>query len=219
MHDPNPQELSRMNQPRRIFAILPAAGKSRRMGQPKLLLPVGKTTVINRVVRTLMQANVDGVFVVVRPDDEPLHQAAQQAGATVIRPATPPADMRQSVQYALDYLAEHHHPQENDGWLLIPADHPSLELDVLETLLHNSPPSPQAITIPTYEGRRGHPTLFPWRLAAEVPQLPPDQGLNRLVRAHAENVREIPVSAQSILWDLDTPQDYQQLLARLNDQP
>lgn len=205
-----------MNQHRRVFAILPAAGESRRMGQPKLLLSVGETTVIDRVVQTLRRAEVEGVFVVVRPDDTPLSEAAEQAGATVIKPATAPKDMRQSVQFALDYLVEQQDPREDDSWLLIPADHPSLELDVLNSLLQSRPESERTILIPTFQGRRGHPTLFPWHLAAKVLELPADQGLNRLVRDHAKEVREIPVQTESILWDLDTPRDYQQLLARIN---
>lgn len=202
-----------MTESHRVFAILPAAGEGKRMGRPKLLLPLGETTVIDQVVRTLRRTDVQQVIVVVRPDDEPLKQAALRAGAKVVQPATPPADMRESVQLALDYLTAEKEPDAYDGWLLIPADHPLLKADVVERMLERWREQDDRILVPTSRGRRGHPTLFRWALAEEVPAIPSDQGLNRLVRNHADEVRELPVETDSILLDLDTPRDYKRLLA------
>jgi len=194
-----------------MFAILPAAGESRRMGRPKLLLPLGDSTVIARLVRALIDGGVDEVLVVVRPSDERLRHAAEEAGAYVVRPDVDPADMRQSVQFALDDLSRRESPDDRDGWMLIPADHPLLEPEIVRDLLTAWRRSDAPILIPTHAGRRGHPTLFRWSLASEVPGIAPHQGLNRLVKTHADDVIEYPVDSDHILMDMDTLEDYERL--------
>lgn len=196
---------------RRMYAVLPAAGHSRRMGRPKLLLPLGDSTVIARLVAALRTGGVDDVIVVTRPDDVALQQAAAAAGAQVVRPGADPADMRQSVQYALDYLAQQRQPAADDGWMLIPADHPLVDAEIIAGLLADWRAGTAPILIPTHAGRRGHPTLFRWALADEVPRIPPHQGLNRLVHDHDSDVQECPVESDHILLDLDTLEDYERL--------
>ena len=74
---------------------------------------------------------------------------------------------------------------------------------------------PQAIGMPVFAGRRGHPTIFPWSLATHVPDIPVGCGLNWLVHNGGVPVQEIPVDDDSIHFDLDTPEDYARLLTRL----
>jgi molybdenum cofactor cytidylyltransferase len=78
---------------------------------------------------------------------------------------------------------------------------------------------PDAVHIPTFQGERGHPTFFPWALASKVGQLPEGQGINSL--RSLEDVASVlhPVEEPSVLWDLDTPADYQQVQQALGDQP
>jgi molybdenum cofactor cytidylyltransferase len=47
-----------------ISAIILAAGESKRMGQPKMLMPWGKSTVLQTVISTLQTAGVDDILVV-----------------------------------------------------------------------------------------------------------------------------------------------------------
>jgi molybdenum cofactor cytidylyltransferase len=47
-----------------ISAIILAAGQSKRMGRPKMLLPWGKTTVLGQVIETIQRAGVDEIIVV-----------------------------------------------------------------------------------------------------------------------------------------------------------
>ncbi len=181
------------------------------MGRPKLLLPLGDSTVIARLVQALVSAGVDAVIVVVRPGDDSLRQAAEQAGAEVILPAADPADMRQSVQFALDHLAQRYQPHDDDSWMLVPADHPLLDTDVVRELMREWNTCAEQVLIPTFEGKRGHPTFFRWPLARLVPELPPAQGLNELVRRHNSELRELAVDSDCILLDLDTLEDYERL--------
>ncbi|MCY2963904.1 MAG: NTP transferase domain-containing protein, partial [Planctomycetota bacterium] len=128
-----------------------------------------------------------------------------------------PPEMRDSVQAALDWLDREFHPAPNDGWILSPADHPLLVPDLFRRLVERWNPGDCAILVPEFEGKRGHPVFFRWTLAAEVARLRADQGLNALVRCHADDVVALPVTDPGILVDLDTPADYDRL--RTDRQP
>jgi molybdenum cofactor cytidylyltransferase len=195
-----------------MYAVVPAAGQSRRMGRPKLLLPLGSSTVIGRMLALLQRPEIAATIVVVRPDDEPLRAAVVTGGATPLQPEVAPMEMRHSVEYALRYLQGRYQPGLDDGWLLAPADHPMLDAAVLDQLIAAWRGSPGRIFIPVYRGKRGHPTIFPFRLAAEVFHLPADAGLNRLIKSYAGEIEQINVNSPGVVSDLDTPDDYERLL-------
>src|SRR2546430_1525214 len=165
----------------RLFAVVPAAGHSRRMGRPKLLLPLGTSTVIARMLSVLARPEIEATFVVIRPDDEPLRAAVNACGAVPLQPAVPPPEMRDSVEFALQHIEQQYHPDAAAGWILAPADHPLLDPAVIDRLLAAWRASSGKILIPVHQGRRGHPTIFPFGMVAEAHRLPPHQGLNSLL--------------------------------------
>jgi molybdenum cofactor cytidylyltransferase len=202
----------------RIFAVIPAAGRSRRMGQPKLLLPLGGKTVLARLIDALRRPEIAETVVVVRPDDDLVAHEARSAGAIVLQPPVDPPEMRDSVELALRYLQETSGPNLNDAWLLIPADHPVVDVDVLVALIARWQQDDCDLLLPKHAGRRGHPTIFRWGLANQLQDIPKDQGLNWLVRRNAQQVVELEVESPTVLMDLDTPADYQALLERYDGQ-
>ncbi len=200
------------------FAIIPAAGRSLRMGQPKLLLPWGESTVLEHVLATWTASRVDRVVLVVHPQDAEIVKLGVAAGVHVVQPETAPEEMKVSVQLALDYIS-HFGPSATDAWLLAPADMPTLSTATIDQLiaayessLAASPAATPRIWAPRSGGRRGHPVLFPWALRSEVTELGPDEGINALMSRH--EVAYVEAKADAILEDLDTPQDYDRLRAR-----
>jgi molybdenum cofactor cytidylyltransferase len=193
---------------RRLFAVIPAGGLSRRMGRPKLLLPLGGKTVIRRVLETLNAAGVSVVYVLIREDDEPLRAEVSQTDATIVTTPSPTPDMRRSVELLLKSIEEDHQPGPRDGWLLCPADHPVLDADVVKQLVRAWRDSGRGIVVPVHNGRRGHPTILNWRYAELVGEIPPDRGINWLLASNPGDIHEEPVESSGILTDLDTPADY-----------
>ena len=53
-----------------ILAIILAAGESKRMGQPKMLLPWGKVTVLEHVISVFMRAGINDIVVVLGAEQE-----------------------------------------------------------------------------------------------------------------------------------------------------
>jgi molybdenum cofactor cytidylyltransferase len=199
-----------------ILAVVPAAGKSVRMGRPKLFLPLGGRTVLEWVVAALRQGGVEQILVVLGPHVRDLAPLAESAGAVplVLDHETP--DMRTTVERGLDWLEAQYHPQADDSWLLVPADHPTLDAAAIRELLEARLRHPCAsIVIPTYQGQRGHPAVIAWKHVAGIRALQPDKGLNAYLRLHPAQTLELPVSSPHVLCDLDTPEDYEQLRSKV----
>jgi molybdenum cofactor cytidylyltransferase len=196
----------------RIFGLIPAAGHSRRMGGPKLTLPVGGRTVLEVIVTTLRQAPVERVVVVVGPHVPELADLATRAGASVCLLAEPTPDMRATVEAGLRWLGQIERPQADDAWLLAPADLPALDASVIGQLIEaRHARGDCSIVIPTFAGRRGHPTLIDWKHVASLASHPAGLGLNAYLRLYSAETLEVPVTRDTILQDLDTPEDYHRL--------
>ena len=198
------------------YAILPAAGRSVRMGAPKLLLPWHSGTILSAVLAAWRASRVDRVVAVVHSDDDEIAAICRAAGAQVVLPADPPAEMKHSVALGLAWIEDHLQPTPDSAWLLAPADMPDLSTAVIDALIaaHDSAndAAHSQIIVPVSGSRRGHPVLFPWSLAAAVPQLTPSEGVNALLARMA--VRELQVAPQSIPADINTPEDYARLHKR-----
>jgi CTP:molybdopterin cytidylyltransferase MocA len=182
------------------------------MGRPKLELPLGGRSVLEWVIVALREGGVDAVLVVVGPQVPQLVPLARSAGADALLLDHETPAMRATVLEGLRWLEERHRPGPEDRWLLVPADHPTLDAGVVRGLLQA--PATASIVIPTHEGHRGHPTRIAWRHVPAIRQLPPDQGLNAYLRQHPGDTLEWPVATAAILQDLDTPADLERLRQR-----
>jgi len=193
----------------RSYAIIPAAGRSLRMGARKLLMPWGASTVIEHVLGAWRASSVTRVVVVVCPGDDELRAVCARCGADVVVPEAAPAEMKASVRLALDFVQRRYGPEGSDVWLLAPADMPRLSSRVIEQLLQRHDPGDPRIIVPTRGERRGHPVLFPWSLAGDVNRLAENEGVNALLARFA--VRTMECDDPGILDDVDTQDDYRRL--------
>ena len=66
------------------YAIIPAAGESRRMGEPKLMLPWGQGTIIDAVLQAWSASRVDQLVVIVRADNRPLQKLCLKHNVEVV---------------------------------------------------------------------------------------------------------------------------------------
>jgi molybdenum cofactor cytidylyltransferase len=202
------------------FAVIPAAGKSSRMGRPKLALPLSGRTVLELVIDALRRGGVEHIVVVVAPHVAELVPLVEPAGGYPYLLDQETAHMRATVEHGLAWLEKQFRPRETDAWFLMPADHPTLDSAVVSALLGAAAAHPNhSIFIPTFEGKRGHPALIRWAHVPAIRAFPVDQGLNAYFRKHAAETLELPVAVPAILWDLNTPDDYRRLLANAASSP
>lgn len=200
-----------------IYGLIPAAGHSRRMGRPKLSLHVGGRPILDRVIASLKSAGVSEVLVVVGPQVQDLCSVVDNAGAHYLLLDEETADMRETVMKGLIWLEKRFHPRPDDGWLLVPGDHATLNVQIIQQIISAfDGKSCHSICLPVHEGQRGHPTLLSWQHVQSIRDSPAGEGLNQYIRNQSEHTKEIVVTSPSILEDLDTPQDYEKLLGGWN---
>ena len=105
-------------------------------------------------------------------------------------------------------------PASADGALVLLGDMPRIESGHIDGLIAAfAEAEGDAIVVPTHEGRRGNPVLWPSAYFAEMLQLDGDAGAKRLMAAHAGDVREVDLGTDAIFIDVDTPD----ALAKLRD--
>jgi molybdenum cofactor cytidylyltransferase len=204
----------------RIVGVILAAGRSRRMGRAKQLLPYRGATVLEAVVASARAAGLDGLMMVTN-----LHVHEALAGRltgdvhVVINPDAE-SEMLASVQCAVRAFASGDienggdEPRRSytgeDACLVLLGDQPQVTGEAISACAVAYRSAPGGIVIATYNGRRGHPAVFALSLMHEAINWGPERRLNELARQHAALVREIPIAAGAPL-DINTPEDYERL--------
>jgi len=195
-----------------IIAVVPAAGQSRRLGVPKQLLPFAGTTVIGHIVDVLRRSRIDEVCVVAGYRADRLRLAlGERRVRVVINPDYQRSDMLASIRCGLAAM-----PADCRAVLLALGDQPAITGELVDAMIDCFAAGRGGIVVPVHAGRRGHPLLLHGRYRDEILTGYDQVGLRGLLAAHADDVIELPVSNSAVLSDMDSPEDYQRELARLN---
>jgi molybdenum cofactor cytidylyltransferase len=188
-----------------MWAIVLAAGESRRMGEPKLLLPFGGKTVIEAVLESVKASRVERILVVVGAGAAPIEEKAKKHGALVAMNPDYRSGMLSSVQCGFQQL-----PLEAEAALVFLADQPAIKPSVADALVKAFKDTSRGIIIPVFDRRRGHPVLISAQYRTEIRLLDREVGLRQLLARHPQDILEVSVDDPAILRDLDTPEDYRQ---------
>ena len=193
--------------PSRVFAIVPAAGRSRRMGRAKQLLDLGGRPMLLATVEPLAAAQIAGVMVVTHRLIARQISAALPAGVLLGRNDDEHSEMIDSVRLGLRAWFERASVAERDGFLVCPADHPGITAADFDACLRAFRRDAGRIVVASRAGRRGHPIIFPASLAPFVQSPACDRGLNALPRAFPESVVLVACRSPAVTRDIDTEAD------------
>lgn len=196
----------------RIAAIILAAGKSTRMGTPKMVLPWGERSVLGQVIFILTTAGIHKIVVVTGGHQEVVAGEAGKYGAEpVFNPDFDRGEMLSSIQTGLRATA-----RESQACLIALGDNPQIELSVVVAMLARFKQTDEKskILLPSFQNRRGHPWIVHKSLWEEILSLKPPLTMRDFFTAHAGQIDYEVVNTESILKDLDTPQDYEMGLPR-----
>lgn len=186
------------------WAIILAAGESRRMGSQKLLLPYGEATVIETVVGKALDAGLDKVLVVLGADRDAVRARLEKYPVRVVANENYRQGMLSSVQAGFAAL-----PGDAAAAVIMLGDQPAVPAPAIRTVVRAAGETGKGIIIPTCGGQRGHPVLISMKHRPAVAALDPAIGLRQLRLEHAGDVLEVEVGDPAILRDLDTPEDYE----------
>jgi molybdenum cofactor cytidylyltransferase len=186
-----------------IWAIILAAGESKRMGQAKLLLPFGKTTIIETVVESVISSKVDKTLVVL---GSRRRQIKERIGRFPVATTYNPRyrrGMLSSVIRGLEAL-----PHSGEAAVVVLADLPGVPTSVIDSLIEGFRREKKGIIVPVYRKKRGHPFLLDLKYKEEIEHLSPGIGLRELLQRHPEDIFEVGVSTPAVLRDIDNAEDY-----------
>ncbi|HEY9088573.1 MAG TPA: nucleotidyltransferase family protein [Anaerolineaceae bacterium] len=186
-------------------AVILAAGQSRRMGTPKLVLPWGSETVVGRVVSVLQAAGIGQIVVVTGANRVQVESALQSKALTLVHnPQYTQSEMLASLQIGLRAL-----DADINGSLVVLGDQPQIEAPIVEEIARRAGERLDALIVPSYQNRRGHPWLAGRALWEGIFALnDPPQTLRDFLRDHARQIEYVNVDSPSVLADVDTPEDY-----------
>ncbi|HVC31250.1 MAG TPA: nucleotidyltransferase family protein [Steroidobacteraceae bacterium] len=191
----------------RLVAILLAAGESRRMGRPKPLLEWRGATLIEYQVAELRAAGIAEVIAVLGAEAEAVRPVAERAGARVI--LNPAYRQGRAGSIRAGALAA---PDDADAVLLLNVDQPrgrSISRAVLTAHLRDG----NLITVPAWQGRRGHPVVLTSALLGELRDVREEtEGLRAVMRRHAGRRVELALDDPAVLLDLNLPEQYEAAL-------
>ncbi len=186
-----------------IWAMILAAGESKRMGKPKLLLPFGEKTMIETVIDRVIQSRAEKILVVLGSNREKIEK---KIGNLPLEIAVNPdfkEGMLSSVQHGFHVL-----PEDAQAVLIFLGDQPSIPTDVIDRVIDVFRETGKGIVLPVYKGERGHPVLIDMKYRHDVKNLNPEVGLRELVYGRPEDILEVEVDNAGILRDINDIEDY-----------
>jgi molybdenum cofactor cytidylyltransferase len=195
-----------------VTGIVLAAGPSRRFhgDRPKQLVEFGGEPLVRRVIRQALASRLRQILVVVGYRSETL--AAVLAGLAVELVENPRYEKGQSssVRTSLGRVEP-----EAEAALFIPCDQPFLTAELLDRLIIRFEETGGPIVAPAHEGQRGSPVLIARSLFSELESIQGDAGGRQIFYRHPDEIEEVPVEDLLPLRDIDTVDDYEELLRRL----
>jgi Uncharacterized MobA-related protein len=179
------------------------------MGQPKLLLPWGKTSILGHLIGQWTLLGAKQIAVVRSSDDEALNAELNRLNfperSRIVNPL-PERGMFSSIQCAAGWrgwepILTH--------WAIVLGDQPHLSLETLRTIIDFSAANPDKVCQPRKHGHRYHPVVLPKKVFEQIRS------------STAANLKEFLASCETaycqmadsgLELDIDRPEDYQKAL-------
>ena len=192
-----------------ISAIILAAGESKRMGQPKQLLPFRGSTLLGQIMENLLQSQAAEIIVVLGYQAEKIiPQIAREPVKIVVNPDFEQG-MSSSIKCGLSHISE-----AADGVMIVLGDQPLIEKETIDLLIERHRQSERGIILPVYKGIRGHPVIFKMKYKDELLRLTGDIGGRQIIERHPSDVLEVEVDYESVVISIDAESDYQSLVGK-----
>src|ERR1700730_853017 len=193
----------------RSAGVVLAAGGSRRMGEPKQLLPYKGRPLLQWVIDAACASRLDEVVVVLGADATRIAGRLDIGRARVVINEGYADGMSTSLQLGVRSLAP-----EIERAVIILGDQPDVDAPLLDRLLdvHEGSGLPAAAV--EFEGLLHPPVVLARSMWSDLDQLQGDVGCRQILRARPDEVARLPSRRpRRHPVDIDTPEDFQTLLA------
>jgi molybdenum cofactor cytidylyltransferase len=187
-----------------VAAIVLAAGRSRRMGEFKPLLPFGNETVIETCIGNLRAGGANEIVVVVGHRAEDVRRQLKSDVAFATNP-NPDSAMSDSIKLGLQHLSA-----TTGAVMITPVDHSAVSAEVIQTIIQAWRDGAKLIQ-PEHDGRGGHPVLIDLVYRYELINLDEQNGLRGFFERHRADALRLPIDSPFVARDMDTWDDYVRL--------
>jgi molybdenum cofactor cytidylyltransferase len=171
------------------------------MGKLKQLLQLGEKTLIRHCIDTLVVSGIKDIAVVLGPERDRMNMAIRGVPVKIAVNEKPGSDMAESVRAGLGAVDVY-----STGLLICLSDHPLVTAETVKALVTAHVADPFKIIIPVYDGRKGHPSLFPRYVIGEIF---PRGSLREIISRDPRRVKCIDVQDEGTIIDIDTVEDYE----------
>ena len=174
------------------------------MGQPKLSLPWGHTTVLGQVLFVLKEATVDEILVVTGAEPVLVETICAGHDVRIIHnPEFEEGEMLSSIQAGLKAISE-----ASGVALIVLGDQPGIQVQVVQAILETHRRSEAPIIVPSYGGHRGHPWLIARQFWDQILGMRSPETSREFLNRHADQIQYVDAGGPEVLQDIDTPEDY-----------
>jgi molybdenum cofactor cytidylyltransferase len=200
-----------------VIPIVLAAGLSRRMGsENKLLLPFGDSTILGTTLGNILRGGFEQVLVVFGHESEQIKSSIELISnryptLTIVENRDFETGMTSSIKTAVRQLTTHNSKLIthfmvclSDMPFLNPEDYQILAKGFEEKIKEN----PNTIMQPTFNSKRGNPTLLSHTYTQDILNLEFTEGCRPIVQANLENLYFVEMPTHACLRDIDTPEDF-----------
>ncbi|MEC1529030.1 xanthine dehydrogenase accessory protein PucB [Bacillus spizizenii] len=192
-----------------MIGVFLAAGKSKRMGQNKLALPLKGETIGSLSLKTALLSRLDHVLIIERTE----RASHEWMGAPY---HAPPFRKRWSLHVCQEAEKGQGHSVSSgvrkaesmgaDGVVILLADQPQLSVDHLNALVAMAP---ESFAVSSSLGAFAPPIYFSSACFPYVKELKGDEGARSLLKSGQLGTGAVlEAKASSELKDIDTPEDY-----------
>lgn len=192
-----------------VSGVILAAGLSRRLGRPKQLLPLAGKPLIWWTATNALASHLDEVLVVVGGAADDVSAAISSLPVRVIQNDCFAEGQSTSLRAGVCSLAAN-----VAAAVFLLGDQPEVSATVIDALIDEHAETNALIVQPVYRGTPGNPVLFDHRLFAELKTVEGDQGARSFLRRGPGWVRRVAVDEVGPPADIDTDEDYRELIAR-----
>ena len=187
-----------------VAGLILAAGKSERMGRPKLMLDFYGKTFLEHIYEEAIHSALTEVKIVLGHEAEQVQsQFPNLEGKWIVNPAYERGQLS-SIQCGLTSLRK----SSLEGVMLLLIDHPFVNRMLINRLIESFGKNRCPIAVPSYGHRRGHPVIFSQALFDELSTASLDRGAVDVVRRYEKEIFHVEVGNPGVLIDIDTPEDY-----------
>lgn len=194
-----------------IWAIILAAGESKRMGSPKMLLPFKGFTMIENVIANVSCSKVDNIMVVLGADRDSIVKLIRTKAVNYCYNENYKDGMLSSVVCGFRNI-----PIDHSAVLVFQGDQPLITPKAINSVIEVYLSSGKGIVIPVYKCKRGHPILIDRKYRDEIQKLNPAEGLRSLALKYSDDVLEVNTDVAGILRDFDTYDEYKDEINKIH---